>query len=55
MVDKQGTEFEGKRIHFHLLTLDGVTPTFFTPGAISDSAIPMVQIISASVSNTASV
>jgi hypothetical protein len=55
MVDKQGTEFKRKRIHFHLLTLDGITPTLFAPRAMADRAIPMVQIISASALNTASV
>jgi hypothetical protein len=43
MVGKQGTEFEGKRIHFRLLTLNGVTPTLFTPRAMADRAIPMAQ------------
>jgi hypothetical protein len=53
MGNKQGTEFEGKRIHFHLLTLDGVTPTLFTARVMADRAIPMAQIISASASNAA--
>jgi hypothetical protein len=53
MVDKQGTKFEGKRIHFHLLTLDGVTPALFTPRAMADCAIPMAHIISDSASSTA--
>jgi hypothetical protein len=55
MLDRQRTEFEGKRLHFHLLTLDGVTATLFTPRPMADREIPMVQIISASASNTASV
>jgi hypothetical protein len=53
-MDKQGIEFEGKRIRFHILTLDGVTPTLFSPCAMADRAIPMAQIISASASNTGS-